>query len=61
MDGEARRSEVTGVDAIKDAVIGQVSEMEIDNEGEDEVEVKDKKSRGGQKRAPSSPPKPSRK
>ena len=61
VDGEAERSKVTGVDAIEDAVIGQVSEMEIDDVGEDEVEVEDKKLRGGQKRAPSSPPKPSRK
>ena len=47
VDGEAERSEVTGVDAIKNVVVGQVSEMEINNVGEDEVEVEDKKSRGG--------------
>ena len=47
VDGEAERSEVIGVDAIEDAVVGQVSEMEIDNVGEDEVEVEDKKLRGG--------------
>ena len=44
VDGEAERSKVTGVDAIKNVVIGQVSEMEINNVGEDKVEGRTKMS-----------------
>ena len=58
---EAEESEVTGVAVIEDKVGAQVSEMEVDDAGEDEVVVEDLKSKGGKKRAPSSPPKPSRK
>lgn len=47
VNGEAERSEVTGVDAIEDMVGVQVSEMEVDDMGEDEVAVEDKRSRGG--------------
>ena len=54
-------SEVTGVAVIKDKVGAQVSEMEVDDVGEDEVVVEDLKSKGGRKQAPSLPPKPSRK
>ena len=58
---EVEESEVTGVAVIEDKVGVQVSEMEVDDAGEDEVVVEDLKSKGGRKRAPSSPPKPSRK
>ena len=58
---EAEGSEVTGVAIIEDKVGAQVSEMEVDDVGEDEVVVEDLKSKGGRKRAPSSPPKPLRK
>ena len=60
-EAEAEGSEVTGVAIIEDKVGSQVSEMEVDDAGEDEVVVEDLKSKGGRKRAPSSPPKPSRK
>ena len=60
-EAEAEESEVTGVAIIEDRVGAQVSEMEVDDAGEDEVVVEDLKSKGGRKRAPSSPPKPSRK
>ena len=60
-DSEAEESEVTGVAIVEDKVGAQVSEMEVDDAGEDEVVVEDLKSKGGRKRAPSSPPKPSRK
>ena len=58
---EVEESEVTGVAIIEDKVGAQVSEMEVDDAGEDEVVVEDLKSKGGRKQAPSSPPKPSRK
>ena len=58
---EAEESKVTGVAIIEDKVGAQVSEMEVDDVGEDEVVVEDLKSKGGRKRAPSLPPKPSRK
>ena len=60
-EAEAEESEVTGVTVIEGKVGAQVSEMEVDNAGEDKVVVEDLKSKGGRKRAPSSPPKPSRK
>ena len=60
-DSEAEESKVTGVAIVEDKVGAQVSEMEVDDAGEDEVVVEDLKSKGGRKRAPSSPPKPSRK
>ena len=60
-DSEAEESEVTGVAIVEDKVGAQVSEMEVDDAGEDEVVVEDLKSKGGRKRTPSSPPKPSRK
>ena len=60
-EAEAEESEVTGVAVIKDKVGAQVSEMEVDDTGEDEVVVEDLKSKGGRKRAPSLPPKLSRK
>ena len=60
-DSEVEESEVTGVAIVKDKVGAQVSEMEVDDVGEDEVVVEDLKSKGGRKQAPSSPPKPSRK
>ena len=61
LEAEAEESEVTGVTVIEDKVGAQVSEMEVDDAGEDEVVVEGLKSKGGRKRAPSSPPKPSRK
>ena len=60
-EAEAEGSEVTGVAVIEDKVGAQVSGMGVDDVGEDEVVVEDLKSKGGRKRAPSSPPKPSRK
>ena len=60
-EAEAEESEVTGVTVIEDKGGAQVSEMEVDDAGEDKVVVEDLKSKGGRKRAPSSPPKPSRK
>lgn len=58
---EGERSEVLGDVISEDAIGMQVSEMEVDDAGEDEVVVEDKRLRGGRKWAPSSPPKPSRK
>ena len=46
---EAEESEVTGVAVIEDKVGAQVSEMEVDDAGEDEVVVEDLKSKGGRK------------
>ena len=60
-EAEAEGSEVTGVAVIEDKVGAQVSRMGVDDAGEDEVVVEDLKSKGGRKRAPSSPPKPLRK
>ena len=58
---EVEESEAMGVAAVEDVVGMQVSEMEVDNVGEDEVVVEDIRSNGGRKRAPSLPPKPLRK
>ena len=58
---EAERSEVVEDVTGEDALGTQTSEMEVDEAGEDEVVVEDKGSKGGRKRAPSSPPKLSRK
>ena len=58
---EAERSEVVEDVTGEDALGTQMSEMEVDDAGEDEVVVEDKSSKGGRKRAPSSPPKQSRK
>ena len=58
---EGERSKVLGDIVGKDTIGTQVSEMEVDNMGEDEVAVEDKRLRGGRKWALSSPPKPSRK
>ena len=46
---EVEESEVTGVAVIEDKVGAQVSEMEVDDMGEDEVVVEDLKSKGGRK------------
>ena len=48
-DSEAEESEVTGVAIVEDKVGAQVSEMEVDDAGEDEVVVEDLKSKGGRK------------
>ena len=48
-DSEAEESEVTGVTVIEDKGGAQVSEMEVDDAGEDEVVVEDLKSKGGRK------------
>ena len=48
-EAEAEGSKVTGVAIIEDKVGVQVSKMEVDNMGEDEVVVEDLKSKGGRK------------
>ena len=58
---EAERSEVVGEFVGEDALGTQTSEMEVDDLGEDEVVAENVGSKGGRKRAPSSPPKLSRK
>ena len=50
-EAEVEGSEVTGVAVVEDKVGTQVSEMEVDDAGEDEVVVEDLKSKGGRKRA----------
>ena len=60
-EAEAERSEVVEDITSEDALGTQTSEMEVDEAGEDGVVVEDKGSKGGRKRAPSSPPKLSRK
>ena len=60
-EAEAERSEIVEDIAGKDALGMQTSEMEVDDAGEDKVVVEDKGSKGRRKRAPSSPPKLSRK
>ena len=60
-EAEAEKSEVVGDVVGEDALGTQTSEMEVDNAGEDEVVAENIGSKGGRKRAPSSPPKPSRK
>ena len=60
-EAEAERSEVVEDVPGEDALGMQTSKMEVDDVGEDEVVVEDKGSKGGRKRAPSSPPKLSRK
>ena len=61
LEAEAERSEIVEDIAGKDALGTQTSEMEVDDVGEDEVVAEDKGSKGGRKRAPSLPPKLSRK
>ena len=56
-EAEAERSEVVGEVVGEDTLGTQTSEMEVDDVGEDEVVAEDKGSKGGRKRAPSSPPK----
>ena len=56
-EAEAERSKVMGEGMVKDAFGMQMSEMEVDDTGEDEVGVEDKGTKGGRKWAPSSPPK----
>ena len=58
---ELERSKVMGEEVVEDMVGMQVSEMEVDDAGEDEVVAEDKRLKGGRKQAPSSPLKPSRK
>ena len=61
LETEAERSEIVEDVTGEDALGTQMSEMEVDDAGEGEVVVEDKGSKGGRKRAPSSPPKLSRK
>ena len=61
LEEEVERGEVMGEEVIKEVVGTQISEMEVDNKGEDEVVAEEKKSRGGRKWVLSSPPKLSRK
>ena len=58
---EAERSEVVGEFVGEDVLGTQTSKMEVDDVGEDEVVAENVGSKGGRKRAPSSPPKLSRK
>ena len=60
-EAEAERSEIVEDVAGEDMLGTQTSEMEVDDAGEDEVVAEDKGSKGGRKRAPSLPPKLSRK
>ena len=60
-EAEAERSEVVEDVTGEDVLGTQTSEMEVGDVGEDEVVVEDKGSKGGRKRAPSLPPKLSRK
>ena len=60
--GEVEQNEATGKEEVDDLVGTEISAMEIDDAGEDEVMVVDEAHpSGGRKRAPSSPPKPSNK
>ena len=61
LEVEAERREIVEDVASEDALGTQTSEMEVDNVGEDEVVAENVGSKGGRKRAPSSPPKLSRK
>ena len=61
LEVEAERSKVVGDVVGEDALGTQTSEMEVDDVGEDEVVAENVGSKGGRKRAPSSPPKLSRK
>ena len=58
---EVERSKVVGDVVGEDALGMQMSKMEVDDAGEDEVVAEDKGSKGGRKQAPSSTPKPLRK
>ena len=59
---EDARGEVTGEEAVEGAVGTESSAMEVDDAGEDEVMAVDEaRPLGGRKRAPSSPPKQSKK
>ena len=60
-EAEVERSKIVEDVAGEDALGTQMSEMEVDDAGEDKVVAEDKGSKGGRKRAPSSPPKLSRK
>lgn len=61
LEEEVERGEVTGEEVIKEVLGTQISEMEVNDEGEDELVAEEKKLRGGREWALSSPPKPSRK
>ena len=61
LEAEAERSKVTGEGMVEDVFGTQISEMEVDDAGEDKVVVVDKGTKGGRKRVPSLPPKLSRK
>ena len=61
LEAEVERSKVTGEGMVEDAFGTQMSEMEVDDAGEDEVVAEDKGTKGGRKWVPSSPPKLSRK
>ena len=60
-EADTERSKVTGEGVVEEVVGTQTSEMEVDDTGEDKVMAEDKGSKGGRKRAPSSPLKLSRK
>ena len=61
LEVEAERSKVTGEGMVEDAFGTQMSEMEVDDAGEDEVVAEDKGTKGGRKQVPYLPPKLSRK
>ena len=58
---EVERSKVMEEGMVEDVFGMQMSEMEVDDAGEDEVVAENKGTKGGRKWAPSSPPKLSRK
>ena len=60
-EAEAERREIVEDVASEDALGTQMSEMEVDDMGEDEVVAENVGSKGGRKRAPALPPKLSRK
>lgn len=47
LEEEVERGEVTGEEVIKEVLGTQISEMEVNDEGEDELVAEEKKSRGG--------------
>ena len=57
LEVEVERSKVVGEFVGEDVLGTQTSEMEVDDVEEDEVVVENVGSKGGRKRAPSSPPK----